>query len=90
MQGLEAQYDAAVAHDGENLLADGEEMPTADELAAAFEQFLAEQQRGTEDCPVAAAPPYTITSSRVPLFSRWKPVSVQTTMSSMRAPCGPG
>src|SRR6201996_3345384 len=46
VQGLEAQYDAAVAHDGENLLADGEEMPTADELAAQFEQFLAEQQRG--------------------------------------------
>ena len=49
VQGLEAQYDAAIAHDGENLLADGEEMPTADELAEAFEQFLAEQQRGTED-----------------------------------------
>src|ERR1700742_691210 len=46
--GLEAQYDAAIAHDGENLLADGEEMPTADELAAAFEQFLAEQG-GNED-----------------------------------------
>ena len=36
-------YDAAVAHDGENLLAEGEEMPTAEELAAQFEQFLAEQ-----------------------------------------------
>ena len=48
VQGLEAQYDAAVAHDGENLLAEGEEMPTADELAAQFEQFLAEQG-GTED-----------------------------------------
>jgi predicted ATP-grasp superfamily ATP-dependent carboligase len=47
--GLEAQYDAAIAHDGENLLAEGEEMPTADELAAQFEQFLADQQRGTED-----------------------------------------
>jgi predicted ATP-grasp superfamily ATP-dependent carboligase len=46
VQGLEAQYDAAVAHDGENLLAEGEEMPTADELAAQFEQFLAEQQGG--------------------------------------------
>src|ERR1700733_4818091 len=43
VQGLEAQYDAAVTHDGENLLAEGEEMPTADELAAQFEQFLAEQ-----------------------------------------------
>ncbi|MGH3265659.1 MAG: PAC2 family protein, partial [Trebonia sp.] len=49
VQGLESQYDAAVEHDGENLLAEGEEMPTADELAAQFEQFLAEQQRGTED-----------------------------------------
>ncbi len=48
VQGLESQYDAALAHDGENLLAEGEEMPTADELAAQFEQFLAEQQ-GTED-----------------------------------------
>src|SRR5690349_20564720 len=49
VQGLEAQYDAAVAHDGENLLAEGEEMPTAVELAAQFEQFLAEQQGGPED-----------------------------------------
>jgi proteasome assembly chaperone (PAC2) family protein len=49
VQGLEAQYDAAVAHEGENLLAEGEEMPTADELAAQFEQFLAEQQNGSED-----------------------------------------
>lgn len=48
VQGLEAQYDAAVAHDGENLLAEGEAMPTADELAAQFEQFLAEQG-GAED-----------------------------------------
>jgi len=47
--GLEAQYDAAIAHDGENLLAEGEEMPTADELAAQFEKFLADQQRGTEE-----------------------------------------
>jgi hypothetical protein len=49
VQGLEAQYDAAVAHDGENLLAEGEEMPTADELAAQFEQFLAEQQGGQDE-----------------------------------------
>jgi proteasome assembly chaperone (PAC2) family protein len=50
VQGLEAQYDAAVTRDGENLLADGEEMPTAEELAAQFEQFLAEQG-GSEDKP---------------------------------------
>ncbi|HWG02584.1 MAG TPA: PAC2 family protein [Trebonia sp.] len=46
VHGLEQQYDAAIGHDGDNLLAEGEEMPTADELAAQFEQFLAEQQRG--------------------------------------------
>src|SRR6201987_1152213 len=44
VHGLEGQHDAAVAHDGENLLAEGEQMPTADELAAQFEQFLADQQ----------------------------------------------
>jgi len=49
VQGLEAQYDAAITRDGENLLAEGEEMPTADELAAQFEQFLADQQGGPED-----------------------------------------
>ena len=48
VQGLETQYDAAVTHEGENLLAEGEEMPTADELAAQFEQFLAEQN-GTDE-----------------------------------------
>ena len=41
-------YDAAGTRGGENLLAEGEEMPTAEELAAQFEQFLAEQG-GTED-----------------------------------------
>ncbi|MBV9380458.1 MAG: PAC2 family protein, partial [Streptosporangiaceae bacterium] len=45
VRGLEQQYDAALAAGGNDLLADGEEMPTADELAAQFEQFLAEQQR---------------------------------------------
>jgi len=47
VHGLEIQWDAATTADG-NLLAEGEEMPTADELAAQFEQFLAEQQRGEE------------------------------------------
>jgi proteasome assembly chaperone (PAC2) family protein len=47
VQGLEQQYDAALASaESEDLLAEGEQMPTADELAAQFEQFLAEQQRG--------------------------------------------
>src|SRR5215469_11055470 len=47
VHGLEVQWDAATTADG-NLLAEGEEMPTADELAAQFEQFLAEQQRGED------------------------------------------
>jgi predicted ATP-grasp superfamily ATP-dependent carboligase len=49
---LERQYDALAetsadtgAEGGSNLL-DGAEMPTADELAAQFERFLAEQNRG--------------------------------------------
>jgi hypothetical protein len=47
VQGLEQQYDAALAAaENDDLLAEGEQMPTADELAAQFEQFLAEQQRG--------------------------------------------
>jgi hypothetical protein len=46
VRGLEQQYDAVTENEGENLLAEGEEMPTADELAAQFEQFLADQQRG--------------------------------------------
>jgi hypothetical protein len=45
VHGLEIQWDAAISEEG-NLLAEGEEMPTADELAAQFEQFLADQQRG--------------------------------------------
>jgi predicted ATP-grasp superfamily ATP-dependent carboligase len=50
VRGLEQQYDAAVAAaESEDLLAEGEQMPTADELAAQFEQFLAEQQRGDSD-----------------------------------------
>ncbi len=52
---LERQYDAlaeagqADGGDGDRLLGDGE-MPTADELAAQFERFLAEQQ-GRGDVP---------------------------------------
>jgi proteasome assembly chaperone (PAC2) family protein len=45
VQGLEQQYDAAIAQEGNDLLAEGEQLPTADELAAQFEQFLADQQR---------------------------------------------
>jgi predicted ATP-grasp superfamily ATP-dependent carboligase len=44
VQALEQQYDAFTA-DRESLLADdAEEMPTAEELGAQFERFLAEQQ----------------------------------------------
>jgi hypothetical protein len=43
VQALEQQYDAFAA-DRENLLAGGEQVPTAEELGAQFEQFLAEQQ----------------------------------------------
>jgi proteasome assembly chaperone (PAC2) family protein len=46
VHGLEQQYDAALASSDGELLAEGEQMPTADELAEQFEQFLAEQQRG--------------------------------------------
>jgi proteasome assembly chaperone (PAC2) family protein len=49
VRGLEQQYDAAQEADGDELLAEGEEMPTAEELAAQFEQFLADQQRGSDD-----------------------------------------
>lgn len=43
---LERQYDAFTDAAGrERLLADAEHMPTAEELAAQFERFLAEQQR---------------------------------------------
>jgi predicted ATP-grasp superfamily ATP-dependent carboligase len=45
VQALEQQYDAFTA-DRENLLADTEEVPTAEELGAEFERFLAEQRRG--------------------------------------------
>jgi predicted ATP-grasp superfamily ATP-dependent carboligase len=54
VQALERQYDAYAEGAGrDGLLADGEDrMPTADELGAQFEQFLAEQQ-GRTDFPDA-------------------------------------
>jgi hypothetical protein len=45
VQALEQQFDAAAAEEQEGLLAEGEAMPTADELAAQFERFLADQQK---------------------------------------------
>ena len=52
VQALERQYDAFVdASAAEGLLAEpGAEMPTAEELGAQFERFLAEQQ-GRSDTP---------------------------------------
>jgi hypothetical protein len=44
VRALEQQYDAfAGAAERESLLAESQDMPTADELAAQFERFLAEQ-----------------------------------------------
>jgi hypothetical protein len=41
---LEQQYDAFVSGRGRSLIAESE-LPTADELGAELERFLAEQQR---------------------------------------------
>jgi hypothetical protein len=52
VRALEQQYDTAAQEAGEDsavgLLAEGESMPTADELAAQFERFLAENQDRTD------------------------------------------
>jgi hypothetical protein len=48
VRNLEQQYDAARADSSDSLLAEGEAMPTADEIAAQFEQFLADRQRRDE------------------------------------------
>jgi acyl carrier protein len=51
VRALEQQYDTATAEAAENpvgLLAEGESMPTADELAAQFERFLADNQGRTD------------------------------------------
>jgi len=52
VRALEQQYDTATAEAAENpvtgLLAEGEAMPTADELAAQFERFLADNQDRTD------------------------------------------
>jgi hypothetical protein len=48
--GLEQQYDAvAGAANRENLLAEPADLPSADELGRAFEEFLAEQGDGSGD-----------------------------------------
>jgi proteasome assembly chaperone (PAC2) family protein len=52
VRALEQQYDTVTAEAAENpvtgLLAEGEAMPTADELAAQFERFLADNQDRTD------------------------------------------
>jgi hypothetical protein len=53
VRALEQQYDTAAESQqavdaAAGLLADGEAMPTADELAAQFERFLAENQDRTD------------------------------------------
>jgi predicted ATP-grasp superfamily ATP-dependent carboligase len=50
VRALEQQYDAAAEEQKNGLLAEGEDMPTGDELAAQFERFLADQQ-GRNDPP---------------------------------------
>ncbi|MGA8455430.1 MAG: PAC2 family protein, partial [Streptosporangiaceae bacterium] len=53
VQALEQQYDAfAAGNDGDMLADASENMPTAEELGAQFERFLAEQQ-GRGDNPEA-------------------------------------
>jgi hypothetical protein len=47
---LETQYDAFVAGTGRSLVAEGSRLPTADEIAAEFEQFLSDQA-GPADPP---------------------------------------
>jgi hypothetical protein len=56
VHGLEAQYDAYVgARAGLNLLsADGTSLPTADELGAELERFLADQARRDPGDPGAS------------------------------------
>lgn len=48
VRALEEQYDAFVAGRGRSLLADGAALPTADEIGAELERFLAEQRGPTE------------------------------------------
>jgi hypothetical protein len=45
VRALEAQYDSFVAGRSRSLLAEGTELPTADELGAELERYLAEQSR---------------------------------------------
>jgi len=48
VKGLEQQYDAIVAGRASSLLADGASLPTANEIGAEFERYLAQQPRPDE------------------------------------------
>ena len=52
VRALEAQYDSFVAGTGRSLVAEGAPLPSADEIAAEFEQYLS-QQPGAGDPPPA-------------------------------------
>ena len=45
VKALERQYDSFTQASENLLISEGEEVPSADELGAEFERFLAEQQR---------------------------------------------
>ena len=49
VRALEEQYDAFVAGRESSLLAEDRAMPTADELGAELERFLAENSRGRDE-----------------------------------------
>jgi PAC2 family len=51
VRGLEQQYDELTAGRGGGLLADGARLPTADELAAEFEQYLSNRPESGDDTP---------------------------------------
>jgi hypothetical protein len=48
VRGLEDQYDAYTRGQAQSLLAEGGDLPTADELGAELERFLADRSRGNE------------------------------------------
>jgi PAC2 family len=48
VRGLEEQYDAYARGQGRSLLAEGGDLPTADELGAELERFLADRTRGND------------------------------------------
>jgi hypothetical protein len=51
VQSLELQYDELVAGHGQNLVADGSRLPTADEIGAEFEQYLSQHTDPGDETP---------------------------------------